>query len=687
MADVFQYRECRATITARTPDTPDADQHPDRVLVQGRGTAHPQFQGGSVVFTEIGEYAIPQPIPVVIVDGELLVEVLSGDETVTTQPLFLPVTVDERANQNWSWRLVFDFLTLGEYGEEVKHPPLSFPVEAGDGPLEISTVATPVIKSQGFVTRGAPGPGLQEITAENGEIVFHWDNGNTASVPVPDAVPGPPGPMVDVTAGTVEVGATPTDFGVSVTGEGEARQINVMLPKPEKGDPGRDGIDGVNPDIHELDEYVMTTAADVVEENLNVVEVARNLVPNPLLPDSGTVAGWTAASPTQANPVWDGDRLRFSPTVVGTNVVSPSIHTDEGATVTVSAWVQAAVGTSPRLQITYGGTVTGATLIATTVGQTHGGPQLLTVAGELPADQSSFRIGLNPLSQAGDLTMWSVTTTDEAFDGYSVPETALDEYRWLGAPYASPSVHVRGGLRNSVLSDVVRNVVIVDEPPASSPDQIGTLFIAPAARVPIFTDFLRGLDEIVPRWDKAAAWTSGQTWVGKEEAAGQRPNRAFALAVANQAVNCEVVVQGQVTSATTLSHGPQRFGPVLRGLGETSATAHGISATIDYNLENSAVTLVIREHQDGTGTVIAQQQFTTGMHNGIPFWVRLRAQDDMVFAKAWKHGDTEPLDWMLAAQTSILNQGWIGGRTMVPGEVRFNRMGVSFDQTKAPGAY
>ena len=242
--DPFIYRECRATITARIPDTADADLYPDRVLVQGRGTAHPQFQGGSVVFPEIGEYAIPQPVPVVIVDGELLVEVLAGDESVETQPLYLPVTVDERANQNWSWRLTFDFLTLGEYGEEVKHPPLSFPVEAGDGPLEISTVATPAIKTAGFVTRGAPGPGLQEITAENGELVFQWDNGKTASVPVPDAVEGPPGPMVDVTAGTVEVGATPTDFGVSVTGDGATRQINVMLPKPEKGDTGAPGADG-----------------------------------------------------------------------------------------------------------------------------------------------------------------------------------------------------------------------------------------------------------------------------------------------------------------------------------------------------------------------------------------------------------------------------------------------------------
>ena len=195
--DAFIYRECRATISARIPDTPDADAHPDRVLVQGRGTAHPQFQGGSVVFTEIGEYAIPQPIPVVIVDGELLVEVLAGDESVETQPLFLPVTVDERANQNWSWRLVFDFLTLGEYGEEVAHPPLSFPVEAGDGPLEISTVATPAIKTAGFVTRGLPGAGLQDITAADGEIVFSWDNGKSTSIDMPVAVPGQKGDKGD----------------------------------------------------------------------------------------------------------------------------------------------------------------------------------------------------------------------------------------------------------------------------------------------------------------------------------------------------------------------------------------------------------------------------------------------------------------------------------------------------------
>ena len=190
--DAFIYRECRATITARIPDTVDADQHPDRVLVQGRGTAHPQFQGGSVVFTEIDEYAIPQPIPVVIVDGELLVEVLAGDETVETQPLFLPVTVDERANQNWSWRLVFDFLTLGEYGEEVKHPPLSFPVEAGDEPLEISTVATPTIKTKGFVTRGERGFSVTSITAGGGELVFEWEDGKTDTIPMPDSVPGPP---------------------------------------------------------------------------------------------------------------------------------------------------------------------------------------------------------------------------------------------------------------------------------------------------------------------------------------------------------------------------------------------------------------------------------------------------------------------------------------------------------------
>ena len=244
MPDVFQYRECRATITARIPDTPDADAHPDRVLVQGRGTAHPQFQGGSVVFPEIGEYAIPQPIPVVIVDGELLVEVLAGDESVETQPLFLPVTVDERANQNWSWRLVFDFLTLGEYGEEVKHPPLSFPVEAGDEPLEISTVATPVIKSQGFVTRGAPGPGLQEITAEDGEIVFQWDNGRSISVQVPDAVPGPPGdtgPPPYLATGETTVTDDPDEAALTISGATPNYRVDAVLPRGPRGLPGDTG--------------------------------------------------------------------------------------------------------------------------------------------------------------------------------------------------------------------------------------------------------------------------------------------------------------------------------------------------------------------------------------------------------------------------------------------------------------
>ena len=242
--DAFIYRECRATITARIPDTPDADAHPDRVLVQGRGTAHPQFQGGSVVFTEIGEYAIPQPIPVVIVDGELLVEVLAGDETVTTQPLYLPVTVDERANQNWSWRLTFDVLTLGEHGEEVSHPPLSFPVEAGDGPLEISTVATPTIKNKGFVTRGAPGAGLQEITATNGEIVFQWDNGHSTTIDVPDAVPGPPGdtgPPPYLATGETTVTDDPEEAALTIRGATPNYRVDAVLPRGPRGLPGDTG--------------------------------------------------------------------------------------------------------------------------------------------------------------------------------------------------------------------------------------------------------------------------------------------------------------------------------------------------------------------------------------------------------------------------------------------------------------
>src|SRR5690625_2722508 len=100
--DPFKYREVQALFTARLPDSADSDQLPDRVPLNGYGTLRPNIRGTSVVFTEVGEFAVPRTRQVAIVDGELLVEVIDGESSIL-QPLFLEVTVDERANQEWSW--------------------------------------------------------------------------------------------------------------------------------------------------------------------------------------------------------------------------------------------------------------------------------------------------------------------------------------------------------------------------------------------------------------------------------------------------------------------------------------------------------------------------------------------------------------------------------------------------------
>ena len=174
--DPLIYREVQATITVRVPDSIDADLYPDRVLAQGNATAIPVFAGGSVVFTEIGEFVIPQPIPIVVRDGELKVETDEGQ----LQSLYLPVTVDDRANRYWSWRIEFDHLTVGEQGVDFAHPPLSFPVEDGEGPLVLSTVATPVVRSAGFITRGRRGLAVTNARRiDDSHIEFLLEDGTT----------------------------------------------------------------------------------------------------------------------------------------------------------------------------------------------------------------------------------------------------------------------------------------------------------------------------------------------------------------------------------------------------------------------------------------------------------------------------------------------------------------------------
>jgi hypothetical protein len=194
--EVLQMREVRGYLTARLPDGADADEDLDRRLLQGRVTFHPQYRTPLVYPGEL--IVLPEPVPARVVDGHILYEAILGEETVL-QPVRLPVTHDDRANQRWHWRLVFDQLRLGEYGDELEPwPDMRFPIEPATTPLDLSDVSGEW-KGGGLITRGPAGPGLIDITAADGTITFWWDGGLSRTIDVPDAVPGPPGP-----AGSIE---------------------------------------------------------------------------------------------------------------------------------------------------------------------------------------------------------------------------------------------------------------------------------------------------------------------------------------------------------------------------------------------------------------------------------------------------------------------------------------------------
>lgn len=242
MADPLKYRQITGLFTARLPDGSDADEHPDTVRLSGRVTFHPEYKK-PLVFP--GEHIVLEPIPALLVDGQLMVEVLQGDDVVL-QDLWLPVTVDERANQSWSWRMVFDHVTLGQYGDEVVLPDRRFPVEEGEGPLDLSDVAGSWSGGT-LITRGAPGPGLQEITAQDGEIVFQWDNGRSTAIDVPDAVPGPPGPPGDagpppyLATGETTVTDDPDEASLTIRGATPNYRVDAVLPRGPRGLPGDTG--------------------------------------------------------------------------------------------------------------------------------------------------------------------------------------------------------------------------------------------------------------------------------------------------------------------------------------------------------------------------------------------------------------------------------------------------------------
>ena len=184
----MQYREITGLWSARVPDGPDSDQYPDTILLEGNVTFEPEYR---VPLVYPGEHIVIEPMRAVIHEGVLYGETLVGDDVVRG-PLFLPVTVDENANQTWSWVAKFQGMRLGEYGEEVTLPNVRFQVPAGDDPLDLSAVI-PASQSRGTITtRGPRGYAVTSITAGGGELVFEWEDGKTDTIPMPDSVPGPP---------------------------------------------------------------------------------------------------------------------------------------------------------------------------------------------------------------------------------------------------------------------------------------------------------------------------------------------------------------------------------------------------------------------------------------------------------------------------------------------------------------
>ena len=153
------YREVTGLWSARVPDGPDSDQFPDTVLLEGHVTFEPEYR---VPLVYPGEHIVVEPMHAVIHEGVLYGETVVGDDVVRGA-LFLPVTVDEAANQTWSWVAKFQGMRLGEYGEEVALPSVRFQVPAGDDALDLSEVI-PVSQSGNTIT--LRGPGLSEEDAQ-----------------------------------------------------------------------------------------------------------------------------------------------------------------------------------------------------------------------------------------------------------------------------------------------------------------------------------------------------------------------------------------------------------------------------------------------------------------------------------------------------------------------------------------
>ena len=189
-----KFRTISGQFVGYVPDGTDPDINPDREPMNGRVTFTPVFTGGVIAFPELSppEFAHPEPISARIIDGFVQVQV-GTDDDVSMQPLSLMVTVDDEASQVWSWRAEFTNMHIGTGEVEVTIPAWSFRVPDGSGPVDLTELVP--LKSGGSVdvTKGPRGAGLQSITAQDGQLVFGYTDGEETTIPMPEAVQGPQG--------------------------------------------------------------------------------------------------------------------------------------------------------------------------------------------------------------------------------------------------------------------------------------------------------------------------------------------------------------------------------------------------------------------------------------------------------------------------------------------------------------
>ena len=192
-----KFRTLTGQFVAYTPDGPDPDITPDRLPMSGRALFTPIYTGGVIAFPGYvpPEFARPEPIPALVIDGEVRIQVGGGDfEEPTTQPLSLMVTVDDEATQVWSWKVDFSDMQIAGRDDYVTVPSMTFRIPEGDATIDLSELVPVNAGVGGDIAKGPRGAGLQTITAVDGQLVFTYTDSQQFTIPVPDAVQGPVGP-------------------------------------------------------------------------------------------------------------------------------------------------------------------------------------------------------------------------------------------------------------------------------------------------------------------------------------------------------------------------------------------------------------------------------------------------------------------------------------------------------------